>query len=122
MALLTGKTILITGGGSGMGLASAKLLLPEGGNLALTGRDAKKLQEAAKSLAGETKILTHAADVSDPEQAKAAVEAVVKKFGKIDILINNAGINMKERTFRELTPESWQKVIRTNLDGAFYCI
>jgi NADP-dependent 3-hydroxy acid dehydrogenase YdfG len=50
------------------------------------------------------------------------VENVRSRFGRIDILVNNAGINIKNRAFREVTPEAWQKVLRANLDGAFYCI
>jgi NADP-dependent 3-hydroxy acid dehydrogenase YdfG len=122
MANLTSKTILITGGGSGMGLATAKAFLDEGANVAIAGRDAAKLQEAAKQLGGGGRLLVQVADVSQPEQAKSLVEAVQKKFGHIDVLVNNAGTNLKERTFRELTPERWQRVVRTNLDGAFYCI
>ncbi|MBX9677677.1 MAG: SDR family oxidoreductase [Gemmataceae bacterium] len=121
MATFDGKTVLITGGGSGMGLATARLFLEQGANVAITGRNKAKLDEAAKHL-GTERIFTFVADVAEPGQAKAVVEATVKKFGRIDILVNNAGTNLKERTFRELTPESWQQVIRTNLDGAFYCI
>ncbi len=122
MATFTGKTILITGGGSGMGLASTQLFLEQGAHVAIAGRDGKKLLEAAKHLAPAENLLVHAADITKPEQVKALVQAVVKKFGPIDILVNNAGANLKERTFRELTPESWDGIIRANLDGAFYCI
>ncbi|MFO0863442.1 MAG: SDR family oxidoreductase [Gemmataceae bacterium] len=121
MATFEGKTVLVTGGGSGMGLATARMFLEQGANVAITGRNKAKLDEAAKHL-GTDRLFTFVADVAEPEQAKAVVEATVAKFGRIDILINNAGTNLKERTFRELTPERWQQVIRTNLDGAFYCI
>jgi len=50
------------------------------------------------------------------------VQSVGKKLGPIDLLVNNAGLNLKERSFRELTPETWQRVVRANLDGAFYCM
>jgi NADP-dependent 3-hydroxy acid dehydrogenase YdfG len=66
--------------------------------------------------------MAHAADVSLPEQAAALIRAVEIRFGKIDVLVNNAGTNLKERTFRELTPDAWQRLLRVNLDGAFYCI
>jgi NADP-dependent 3-hydroxy acid dehydrogenase YdfG len=122
MTSLKDQVVLITGGGSGMGLASAKLFLEQGAKVAIAGRTQAKLAEAAKSLGGGDKLMTHVADVSLPEQAKALVDAVVKKWSRIDILVNNAGMNLKKRAFRELTPESWQSVIRSNLDGAFYCI
>jgi NADP-dependent 3-hydroxy acid dehydrogenase YdfG len=122
MANFPGKSVLITGGGSGIGQAAAKLFLQAGASVAIAGRDQKKLDDTAKQLDGAERLLCHAADVSLPEQAAALIRAVEKRFGKIDILVNNAGTNLKERTFRELTPEAWQRLLRVNLDGAFYCI
>ncbi len=66
--------------------------------------------------------MTHPADVSEPEQVQSLVESVVEKFGPIDILVNNAGVNIKERMMGNLSLENWQKLIRVNLDGAFYCM
>jgi NADP-dependent 3-hydroxy acid dehydrogenase YdfG len=122
MGKLTGKIVLITGGGSGIGAASAQLLLQEGATLAIAGRNQAKLDDVAKQLGQPANILPLAADVSDKAQVKDLVARVVAKLGPIDILVNNAGINIKERTFRELTPESWDRLMATNLDGAFYCI
>jgi NADP-dependent 3-hydroxy acid dehydrogenase YdfG len=120
--MLNDKGVLITGGGSGMGLASAKLFLEAGAHVVIAGRNAKKLADAAKSLDGGAQLTTHVADVSVPEQAKALVAAAEKTLGRIDILVNNAGANIKERTFRQLTPEAWRSLMGSNLDGAFYCI
>ena len=122
MSKLQGKTALVTGGGSGIGLAVARLFLREGARVAISGRDEKKLQEAARSLEGGDRLLYRAADVADPAQVRSLVEHVLTRFGAIDVLVNNAGTNLKERTFRELTPESWERLLRTNLDGAFYCM
>jgi NADP-dependent 3-hydroxy acid dehydrogenase YdfG len=122
MNRLQGKTVLITGGGSGIGLASARCLLGEGANVVVTGRDEAKLRKAAQALGHDGQVLHQAADVGDAEQVQGAVRRVVERFGGVDILLNNAGVNIKDRAFRELTPESWQKIIRSNLDGAFYCI
>jgi NADP-dependent 3-hydroxy acid dehydrogenase YdfG len=119
MAKLTGKIALVTGGGSGIGAASAQLLLQEGAKVAIAGRDQKKLDDVAKSLGN---VLAVSADVADKKQVAALVKTVTEKLGPIDILVNNAGTNLKERTFRELTPEAWDRLIRINLDGAFYCI
>jgi NADP-dependent 3-hydroxy acid dehydrogenase YdfG len=119
MAKLTGKTALVTGGGSGIGAASAKALLDEGARVAIAGRDQQKLDQVAKQLG---KVIAVAADVSDQKQVANLVARVTEKLGPIDILVNNAGTNLKERTFRELTPEAWDRLIRVNLDGAFYCI
>ncbi|MCS7045800.1 MAG: SDR family oxidoreductase [Gemmataceae bacterium] len=117
-----GSVVLITGGGSGIGLACARLFLQAGAQVVIAGRDANKLNDAAKLLAGGDRMYCHAADVADPDQARRLVEATEQRFGKIDILVNNAGTNVKERAFRQLTPEVWQRLLRTNLDGAFYCI
>jgi NADP-dependent 3-hydroxy acid dehydrogenase YdfG len=122
MARLTGKTVLVTGGGSGIGSASAKALLDEGANVAIAGRDQQKLDDVAAALGNPANLFTISCDVSDQKQVVNLVAKVSAKFGPIDILVNNAGTNLKERTFRELTPEAWDKLIRINLDGAFYCI
>lgn len=122
MAKLSAQTILITGGGSGIGLACARLFLEQGAKVAITGRDKAKLDKAAQGLSDSSKILTVACDVTDTKQVEKLMQQVREKFGRIDVLVNNAGANIKERTFRELTPESWDKLIRANLDGAFYCI
>ena len=122
MADLTNKTALITGGGSGIGLAVAKAFLEQGARVAITGRTESKLREAAKTLPAPERLIVRVCDVSDQEQVRKLVEDVTQKLGSIDILVNNAGLNIKERTFRELTPERWDLLVRTNLDGAFYCI
>jgi NADP-dependent 3-hydroxy acid dehydrogenase YdfG len=122
MGTLLGKTALVTGGGSGIGLAVARGLLQEGARVAISGRDARTLQEAARSFGDGDQVLHHPCDVADPAQVEALVRAVTNRFGRIDVLVNNAGTNLKERTFRELTPEAWQRLLRTNLDGAFYCM
>ncbi len=122
MSRLTGKTALITGGGSGIGLAVARAFLQEGASVAIAGRDAGKLERAARDLGGGDRVLHHPVDVSEPGQVNELVRRVTERFGRIDILVNNAGLNIKKRAFRDLTVESWQQLIRANLDGAFYCI
>jgi NADP-dependent 3-hydroxy acid dehydrogenase YdfG len=122
MNQLSGKTALITGGGSGIGLAVARVFLLEGARVAIAGRTESKLRQAAQALGSGDRLLVHAADVSDPRQVADLVRAVTEQFGRIDILINNAGTNLKERTVRQLTPEAWQQLLRANLDGAFYAI
>lgn len=122
MAKLTNKTVLVTGGGSGIGSASAKALLDEGANVVIAGRDQKKLDDVAQALGNPANLFAISADVSDQKQVVSLVAKVTAKFGPVDILVNNAGTNLKERTFRELTPEAWDRLIRVNLDGAFYCI
>jgi NADP-dependent 3-hydroxy acid dehydrogenase YdfG len=122
MSRLTGKTALVTGGGSGIGLAVARQLLAEGARVAIAGRSEDKLRAAATSLRAGDRVIWHAADVSQPAPAEALVKDVTTKLARIDILVNNAGANIKERTFRELTPETWKYLVGANLDGAFYCM
>lgn len=122
MSRLEARTILVTGGTSGIGLASARALHREGARVAITGRDEGKLKAAVTSLGDGDRVFGSSADLADPQEASSLVTRVRNRFGPIDILVNNAGINIKERSFRELTPDSWQKILRANLDGAFYCI
>jgi NADP-dependent 3-hydroxy acid dehydrogenase YdfG len=122
MSKLAGKTALVTGGGSGIGLAVARTFLREGAKVAIAGRNEAKLKQAAKELAGGDRLLTHAADVAEAEQVDALVRHVAERFGPVEILVNNAGTNVKQRTMRELTPENWQLMVRANLDGTFYCM
>jgi NADP-dependent 3-hydroxy acid dehydrogenase YdfG len=122
MSNLMNKVVLVTGGGSGIGLAVARDFLAEGAKVAITGRDEAKLLRAAEQLKGGDKLLCHAADVSDPKQVSTLIAAVTKRLGPIDILVNNAGANIKDRMFKELTPESWKLLIGANMDGAFYCM
>ena len=117
MSKLVGKTALVTGGGSGIGLATAKLLLAEGAQVAISGRDAAKLRRAVEGLQGGDRLFSHAADVSKPEQVAALVAAVTAKFGRLDILVNNAGTNIKERAFQKLTPESWKLLLGADLEA-----
>ena len=119
MAGVVGKSVLITGGGSGVGQAAAKMFADAGAKVAIAGRDEAKLKKAATGLTG---VFIKGCDVTDAAAVADLVRAVTVKFGRIDILVNNAGTNLKARKMRELTVENWNKVVRTNLDGAFYCI
>jgi NADP-dependent 3-hydroxy acid dehydrogenase YdfG len=116
------KSILITGGGSGVGKAIAAKFLAAGWNVAISGRDDAKLQAAAAELGHATQLLTIAGDVSDPELAAAIIATATKVFGHIDVLVNNAGANVRNRALRDLSIDDWNTLIRTNLDGAFYCL
>ena len=122
MNTLSDQSVLITGGGSGIGLAAARLFLADGARVAIAGRDADKLRRAAEGLGGGDRLMVHAADVTAPEQVRRLVDEVTGRFGRIDILVNNAGLNIKDRTFEELTPETWKRLVGGNLEGAFYCM
>jgi len=122
MTRLTNKIALVTGGGSGIGLAITRAFLVEGARVAITGRQQSKLRKAADSLAAGDRLFVETADVSQVEQVQKLVGRVQERLGPIDILVNNAGLNIRRRAFRELSPESWRLLMQANLDGAFYCI
>lgn len=121
MSMLANKVCLVTGGGSGIGLASAKRLLQQGAKVAIAGRTAEKLARAREQLDND-RASTYVVDVADAGQVQKMVASIVARWETVDILVNNAGLNIKKRTLRELTPETWSQLIRANLDGAFHCI
>lgn len=122
MERLKDKVALITGGTKGIGRGIAQALLHQGMKVAITGRDAFSTKEAAKGLTeNENYILAVEADVRNYESQQRAVEAVVKKFGKIDVLVANAGLGHFE-SITEMTPKQWNETIDTNLTGVFYSV
>lgn len=122
MKRLLDKIALVTGGGSGIGLAVARILLAEGARVAITGRQDNRLRQAAESLQAADRFFYFPADVAQSDQVHKLVGRVQERLGPIDILVNNAGLNIRQRAFRDLSPESWRLLMQSNLDGAFYCI
>jgi 3-oxoacyl-[acyl-carrier protein] reductase len=119
---LKGKRALVTGASKGIGLAIARALATNGVDVVICGRDNQKLNEARQAIegAGPGKVESFAADVSKSGEVARLFEFVDKVFKGLDILVNNAGIGVF-RTLRELSVEEWDRVIGTNLSGAFYC-
>ena len=116
---LTGKKALITGGNSGIGLATARLFIAEGAHVAITGRDQKTLDEAIAELGPNAR--GYRADVTIAEDRKRLFAALAKDFGKLDIVFANAGIT--GRTPTGSTDEAiFENVIHTNLNGAFFTV
>jgi len=114
---LRAKRVLVTGGASGIGRATAVRFLEEGSSVWVLDRDPKALVELERqlpALAGTSK-----ADVSELKQVETAWAEAVGVLGGVDVLINNAGISIRHR-FLDITPEDWQKVLAVNLTGAFY--
>jgi NAD(P)-dependent dehydrogenase (short-subunit alcohol dehydrogenase family) len=119
MKRLEGKVAVVTGGNSGIGLASAKRLQDEGARVAIAGRSQKTLDEAAKLLGKDT--LAVQADVANLADLDKLYAAVSKKFGKIDVLFVNAGV-ANFATIAETTEEVYDKNFDTNAKGAFFTI
>jgi NAD(P)-dependent dehydrogenase (short-subunit alcohol dehydrogenase family) len=113
------KTAMITGAGSGVGRAVAKALAPQGWSLVLVGRKQQTLDETAHGLGGDH--LVAPADVGDPAQVKTVFAKLKDKFGRLDMLFNNAGMGTPAIPMEELTFEQWQAVVNVNLTGAFLC-
>lgn len=118
---LTGRRALVTGSSQGIGLALARGLALAGAEVVLNGRDAARLAAAAARLAGEgIAARTAGFDVTDRAAVQAGVAEIEERFGPIDILCNNAGINLRG-PLHEIAEETWRTVIATNLDAAFHC-
>jgi meso-butanediol dehydrogenase/(S,S)-butanediol dehydrogenase/diacetyl reductase len=114
---LKGKRVLITGGASGIGAATAARFLEEGASVVVLDRDGKgrkQIEAQLPTLAGAVD-----ADVSNLKQVEAAFAEAVSMMGSVDVLINNAGISIRH-DFLDITPAEWDKVIAVNLTGVFY--
>jgi meso-butanediol dehydrogenase/(S,S)-butanediol dehydrogenase/diacetyl reductase len=115
---LAGKRIVITGGASGIGLATALRFVEEGSRVAVLDIDRKALDAAVRKHRGIEGAIQ--ADVSDSAQVARAFRKTDKLFGGVDVLIANAGISIR-KAFMDIPDEQWARVIHTNLDGIFYC-
>ena len=121
MGKLDGQVALITGGTKGIGEAAVRLFVQEGARVVLCGRTREGGERIAAELNadGAQRAAFFALDVTDYENWKQAVSFAKETFGKLNILINNAGISFRE-TLAETTPESWEKTIATNQTGVYY--
>lgn len=114
------ETAVVTGAGSGIGKGVAQALAALGLRVALVGRDRAKLEAAKASLgAGADRAIIAPCDVSDVQAVAEAAQAIEQAFGSIDVLVCNAGTNVRNRALDVLTPEDWDLMIRTNLTGPF---
>jgi NAD(P)-dependent dehydrogenase (short-subunit alcohol dehydrogenase family) len=119
---LAGKVALVTGGGSGIGLAIAQRLVAEGARVAISGRDASRLTAAAADLSAEGRAaLPIVADVTSVPAIEAMVAKTVETFGRIDILVNNAGVICPD-PFGQVTEQDWDTSFDVNARGLFFCM
>lgn len=119
---LSGKTALITGGATGIGLGIALAFAKEGCRVAISGRREDKLREAAEAYRGSPALLYRSADVGDLASVEKLVAWANAELGKIDILVSSAGVNVLRRRLAELVPEDWERMMRINATGAYYCL
>jgi NAD(P)-dependent dehydrogenase (short-subunit alcohol dehydrogenase family) len=115
------KIALVTGAGSGVGRAVSHALYNEGWAVVLAGRKEKNLSKTADIIGHERSIIVPT-DITDSKQVKQLFAKTLKTFGRLDLLFNNAGINAPAKPLEDLTFDEWQRVIDTNLTGAFLCI
>jgi len=118
---LTGRVAIVTGGNGGIGLGMAKAMAENGASLVVAGRDQAKSAAAVAELAslgGDAISIT--VDVTDEASCRAMVQQAVDRFGRLDILINNAGTNIRKQP-EEFSLAEWHKVLETNLTSAFLC-
>ncbi len=118
----TPRTAIVTGAGSGIGRAAALALLGDGWQVVLAGRRGPPLQAVADEAGAAGRALAVPTDVADPASVAALFAAAVERFGRVDLLFNNAGVNNPPGPFEDWTPAQWQGVVDINLNGMFYCI
>lgn len=114
------KIAIVTGAGSGVGRACAMRLVKEGWRVALVGRRAEALEETAK-LAGTPNPLIFPCDIQDAAAVGKMASAVLAEFKTVEVLVNAAGTNAPKRSLKELSAADYEKLMRTNLDGAYHC-
>lgn len=116
--LFKNKRILITGGGDGLGFYIAKKCIDEGSEVIIVGRNEEKLKKAKKILGNKTNYIKF--DVQNAYETKKIMDEVYEKFGKVDCLVNNAGISLHEMEIRNVTIEGFDKQVNTNLRGSYF--
>jgi NADP-dependent 3-hydroxy acid dehydrogenase YdfG len=116
---MTKKIAWVTGGGSGIGLGAAQALAASDWTVIISGRRADLLQEAAATMSGCEVLALDVANAADVERAAGEI---LDNHGRIDLLVNSAGVNVVNRSWADVTTEAWDKVIDINLNGVLYCI
>ena len=117
----TNQVAVVTGAGSGIGKACALALARAGYRVVLAGRRAEALEQVVAQAGGGDALLAVPTDVTQPAQVDALFAAALARFGRVDVLFNNAGISANGIAFEDLTFERWRAVVDTNLNGMFLC-
>lgn len=118
---LEGKVVLVTGGSRGIGLELTRALLEQGARVAICGRKQEGLDQAKNGLAAEDRLLAVRAHVAREEEVQHLFDATAGHFGRLDVLVNNVGMNLLTGAFIDTELAVWQKIIDSNLTGGFLC-
>lgn len=118
----TPRTAVVTGAGTGIGRAVTLALLADGWQVVLAGRRPQPLQQVAEESGHSARVLAVPTDVTDPQQVARLFEAAVARFGRVDLLFNNAGVGAASPPLMELAPEQWRSMVDVNLNGMFWCL
>ena len=116
------KIAVITGAGSGIGRSTALALAEAGFKVSLGGRRIENLEETAQHINDESGVLTVPTDVTNPGSVQNLFKTTVDRFGRVDLLFNNAGTSSASTLLEDLSDEEWKRLVDVNLTGAFYCI
>jgi NAD(P)-dependent dehydrogenase (short-subunit alcohol dehydrogenase family) len=114
-----GRVAVVTGGASGIGYGAAARLLREGAQVAVWDRDAAALGKLSEKIGG--KVHTEALDLADPEAVRAAADNTAKSLGRLDILVNSAGLGGPNHMLWDYPVDAWKRVMDVNVNGVFYC-
>lgn len=113
---------VVTGAGSGIGRAVTRRLVEAGFRVHAIGRTRAKLDGTAAECGNNPRLTLHVADVGDPQRVEQLFAEIQQTSGRVDLLVNNAGINVRDRAVAKLSIENWEKLLRVNLSGPFHCI